>query len=156
MKYEETTLIVQRRPTLFIEVECFRVCGPTDSESITNYPRVKKRGKNYTLWKLASLSSAQPPNRMASTMARPPRYDSTWESEKAIRHVLHWQRLVKALWDRQSELKSGEMSGRLVRPARLPGRTNRGAGGPSAHAHGQDGRRAVKQAGQGDSSWRGV
>ena len=40
--------------------------------------------------------------------------DSTWEREKAIRHVSHWQRLVQAFRDRQREVMSGEMSCRRV------------------------------------------
>uniref|UniRef100_A0AAV1UNZ2 Chromo domain-containing protein n=1 Tax=Peronospora matthiolae TaxID=2874970 RepID=A0AAV1UNZ2_9STRA len=43
-----------------------------------------------------------------------PECDITWDREKAIRHVSHWQRLVHDFRDHQREVKSGEMSCRRV------------------------------------------
>ena len=41
-----------------------------------------------------------------------PECDSTWELERSIRHVSHWQQLVQVFRDGQPEVKSGEMPGR--------------------------------------------
>lgn len=47
-----------------------------------------------------------------------PECDSTWEREKAISPVSHWQRVVQDFWERQREGKTEKMSVRRVRAAR--------------------------------------
>ncbi|KAF1326394.1 hypothetical protein FI667_g8453, partial [Globisporangium splendens] len=39
-----------------------------------------------------------------------PAHESTWEYEKNIRHVSHWNRLLQEFQDSQREAKSGGMS----------------------------------------------
>ena len=53
-------------------IEYLGVRWMTDSESITNHPRVRYRRVTSHSGKVASSSSAQPPNIMASTKVRPP------------------------------------------------------------------------------------